>query len=65
MTEHKPAEVLRAIADGKTVQVLVLTGYDQTDFWIDMPARPSICMYHEKTYRVKPEATHVQESKAA
>ena len=55
MIEHKHAEVLRAIADGKTVQVLVLTGNDQSDFWIDIPARPSICMYYEKTYRIKPE----------
>jgi hypothetical protein len=52
---HKHAEVLRAIADGKTVQVLVLTGSDNGDFWVDIPVRPSICMYHEKTYRVKPE----------
>jgi hypothetical protein len=58
LTEHKHAEVLRAIADGKTVQVLVLTGNDQSDFWIDIPARPSISMYHEKTYRVKPEEQH-------
>ena len=58
MTEHKHAEVLRAIADGKTVQVLVLTGSDQGDFWVDIPARPSICMYHEKTYRVKPQEQH-------
>ena len=58
MTEHKHAEVLRAIADGKTVQVLVLTGSDQGDFWIDIPTRPSICMYHEKTYRVKPQEQH-------
>ena len=66
MTEHKHAEVLRAIADGKTVQVLVLTGDDHTDFWIDIPARPSICMYHERTYRLKPEeATHVPEPKAS
>ena len=58
MTEHKHAEVLRAIADGKTVQVQVLTGSDQSDFWVDIPARPSICMYHEKTYRVKPQEQH-------
>ena len=55
MTEHKHAEVLRAIADGKTVQVLLLTGNEQSDFWVDIAARPAICMYHEKTYRIKPE----------
>lgn len=55
MIEHKHAEVLRAIADGKTVQVLVLTGSDKGDFWVDISVRPSICLYHEKTYRVKPE----------
>lgn len=58
MTEHKHAEVLRAIADGKTVQVLVLTGVERGDFWIDIPTRPSISMYHEKTYRIKPEEQH-------
>ena len=58
MTEHKHAEVLRAIADGKAVQVLVLTGSDKGDFWVDIPARPSICLYHEKTYRVKPQEQH-------
>ena len=58
MTEHKHAEVLRAIADGKTVQVLLLTGNAQNDFWVDIAARPSICMYHEKTYRIKPEEQH-------
>jgi hypothetical protein len=50
--------VLRAIADGKTVQVLLLTGNEQNDFWVDIAARPSICMYHEKTYRIKPEEQH-------
>ena len=58
MTEHKHAEVLRAIADGKTVQVLVLTGSDKGDFWVDIATRPSISMYHEKTYRIKPEEQH-------
>ena len=58
MTEHKHAEVLRAIADGKTVQVLLVTDNEQSDFWVDIAARPSICMYHEKTYRIKPEEQH-------
>jgi len=58
LIEHKHAEVLRAIADGKTVQVLVLTGSDKGDFWVDIAARPSISMYHEKTYRIKPEEQH-------
>ena len=58
MTEHKHAEVLRAIADGKTVQVLVLTGSDKGDFWVDIATRPSISMYHEKTYRIKPQEQH-------
>lgn len=55
MIEHKHADVLRAIADGKTVQVLLVTDNEQNDFWVDISVRPSICMYHEKTYRVKPE----------
>ena len=58
MTEHKHAEVLRAIADGKTVQALLVTDNEQSDFWVDISVRPSICMYHEKTYRVKPEETN-------
>ena len=58
MTEHKHAEVLRAIADGKTVQVLLLTDNEQSDFWVDIATRPSISMYHEKTYRIKPEEQH-------
>jgi hypothetical protein len=56
--EHKHAEVLRAIADGKTVQALLVTDNEQNDFWVDISVRPSICMYHEKTYRVKPEETN-------
>jgi hypothetical protein len=55
LIEHKHADVLRAIADGKTVQVLLVTDNEQNDFWVDISVRPSICMYHEKTYRVKPE----------
>ena len=58
MIEHKHAEVLRAIADGKTVQVLLVTDNEQSDFWVDISVRPSICMYHEKTYRVKPQEQH-------
>jgi len=38
--------------------VLLLTGNEQNDFWVDIAARPSICMYHEKTYRVKPQEQH-------
>jgi hypothetical protein len=58
LIEHKHAEVLRAIADGKTVQVLLVTDNEQSDFWVDISVRPSICMYHEKTYRVKPQEQH-------
>ena len=58
MTEHKHAEVLRAIADGKTVQVQVMTTKESSDFWVNISTRPSICLYHEKTYRIKPEEQH-------
>lgn len=56
MKEHSLATILRAIADGKQVQVLVM--WDETnDVWIDIPTRSSISLYAEKTYRVKPEET--------
>ena len=56
MNEHSLATILRAIADGKQVQVLVM--WDETnDVWIDIPTRSSISLYAEKTYRVKPEET--------
>ena len=55
MTEHKHAEVLRAIAEGKTVQVRVMGGTPDRDMWVDITTRPSLCLYYEQTYRVKPE----------
>ena len=58
MTEHKHAEVLRAIADGKTVQVQVMTTKESSDFWVDISTRPCVCLYHEQTYRIKPEEQH-------
>jgi hypothetical protein len=56
--EHKHAEVLRAIADGKKVQIQLVGDSPDQDTWVDILVRPSICMYHEKTYRVKPEETN-------
>jgi hypothetical protein len=53
--EHKHAEVLRAIADGKKVQIQLVGDSPDQDTWVDIQTRPSLCLYHERTYRVKPE----------
>lgn len=58
MTEHKHAEVLRAIADGKPVQVRVMGNTPDNDMWVDIQTRPSLCLYHEQAYRIKPEEPH-------
>lgn len=55
MTEHKHAEILRAIAEGKTVQVRVMGSTPENDMWVDITTRPSLCLYYEQTYRTKPE----------
>jgi hypothetical protein len=56
--EHKHAEVLRAIADGKKVQIQLVGESPDHDTWVDIQTRPSLCLYHERTYRVKPEEQH-------
>jgi len=56
--EHKHAEVLRAIADGKKVQIQLVGESLDHDTWVDISVRPSLCLYHERTYRVKPEEKH-------
>jgi hypothetical protein len=55
---HKHAEVLRAIADGKKVQIQLVGESADQDTWVDIQTRPSLCLYHERTYRVKPEEKH-------
>ena len=56
MNEHKLADILRAIADGKGIQVLVeWVENPEYDTWVDVPVRSSISLYAEKTYRIKPE----------
>lgn len=52
--EHKHASILRAIADGKPIQVLIVWD-ENSDVWVDVPVRDSISLYGEKTYRIKPE----------
>ena len=58
MIEHKHAEVLRAIADGKTIQVRVMGSTPDQDMWVDISTRPGTCIYYEQTYRIKPEESH-------
>ena len=49
MTEHKHAEVLRAIADGKKVQC------STTDVWRDPVGDQNPISYDHFSWRVKPE----------
>lgn len=53
MTEHRLANILRAIADGKVVQYQVLTGGAWTDFKPDIYALPTYNL--DLAWRVKPE----------
>ena len=58
--EHKLADILRAIADGRKVQVRVeWVENPEHDIWVDIPVRTSISLYAEKTYRIKEEGEMV------
>jgi hypothetical protein len=49
-TPHKHAEVIKAWADGYTIQVLSPAGY-----WLDLPTLHSYPKWDADAYRVKPE----------
>lgn len=63
MTEHKLAHILRAIADGKVVQVRAVTRYpyprgDEVGFWCDLDTSTAFSLFPDCRsieYRIKPK----------